>query len=181
MTPSERQRAIAYLAETRDRLLGTTRGLSPSQLQFKPAPDRWCVAECLEHIVFVEDRILGRLSATVSEPPNPSKRSAFDGTDDELLGTVVNRTQRAQAPEPLRPTGRWPHDRLIPEFEAVRKRSAEFAATTDANLRHHFLRHPFLGELDCYQYLLLIGGHCDRHHAQVEEVISSPGFPRPAR
>jgi hypothetical protein len=178
MTPSERRRAIAYLNETRDRLLGATRGLSPAQLQFQPAPGRWSVAECLEHIVFVEDRILGRISAALAEPPNTAKRSAFAGSDDELLGRVTDRGDRRQAPEIVRPTGRWPHDRLIPEFEAVRKRSAEFAASARVNLRHYFLPHPFFGDLDCYQYLLLIGGHSDRHCAQAEEVMSTRGFPR---
>jgi len=180
MTPAERERATSYLAETRENLLRTARGLSPNQLQYKPAPDRWSVAECLEHIVVVENRILDRISAALAEPADPSKRSAFDGGDDSLLGLVTSRARRAQSPEPVRPTGRWPHDRLIPEFEAVRTRSAEFAATTDANLRGHFLAHPFFRELDCYQYLLLISGHCDRHRAQAEEVIASPNFPRAA-
>jgi hypothetical protein len=43
MTPAERERAAAYLAETRENLVCSTRNLWRAQLQFKPAPDRWSV------------------------------------------------------------------------------------------------------------------------------------------
>lgn len=59
MTDAERGRAIAYLAETRERLLSTLFGLAGEQYIYKPAPDRWSVAEILEHITLVERRILG--------------------------------------------------------------------------------------------------------------------------
>jgi hypothetical protein len=44
MTPGERERAINELHESRERLLAAVRRLSPSQLAFKPAADRWSVA-----------------------------------------------------------------------------------------------------------------------------------------
>jgi len=174
MTPAERERAVNYLAQSRDNLLGKTRGLSREQLQFKPAPDRWSVADCLEHLLVVQGR------RVVDGIVDPAKRSAFEGRDEELVQLVAGRAQRAQAPEPVRPTGRWPHDRLIPEFEAVRKRSADLAATTNPDLRKYFSAHPLFGDLDCYQWLLLVAAHSDRHRAQIEEVIASPGFPRAA-
>ena len=59
MTPGERERAINALDESRERLLATVRRLSPSQLAYKPAADRWSVAECVEHIILVENSILG--------------------------------------------------------------------------------------------------------------------------
>jgi uncharacterized damage-inducible protein DinB len=181
MTTAERERAVSYLAQSRDKLLRTTRGLSREQLQFKPAPDRWSVAECLEHLIVVENRrITDGIPATLQQPVDSAKRSAFEGRDDELVQLVAGRAQRVQAPEPARPTGRWPHDRLVPEFEAVRKRSTDLAASTDADLRKHFSTHPLFGELDCYQWLLLVAAHSDRHRAQIEEVVASPGFPRAA-
>jgi hypothetical protein len=47
MTPAERERAAAYLAETRENLVCSTRNLWRAQLQFKPAPDRWSHDELL--------------------------------------------------------------------------------------------------------------------------------------
>jgi len=177
MTPAERERAIASLDETRERLLASVQRLSPSQLAFKPAPDRWSVAECLEHITVVETSILGAIEKTVREsaaaPPNAQG-------DVALLAIVADRTERAKGPERLMPTGRWSHEELFREFEAARKRTSDFAANTAAPLRQTGFPHPRFGALDCYQWLLLIPAHGDRHRAQAEEVMASPGFPRAA-
>ena len=177
MTPAERERATASLNETRDRLLALAQRLSPSQLAFKPALDRWSVAECIEHITLVESSILGAIEKTVKESAG-SQANALQ--DEALLAIVADRTERAKGPDRLMPTGRWSHDELFREFEAARKRTSEFAANTVAPLRQSGFPHPRFGALDCYQWLLLIPAHGDRHRAQAEEVMASPGFPRAA-
>lgn len=178
MTPAERERAVSYLTRNRDELLRATRSLSRDQLRFKPEPGRWSVGECLEHIVMVENRLLDSVLEAIQHPVDPSKHSAFEGRDDAFVQLVTDRSQPRQAPDPAQPAGRWQPDQLVPEFEAVRERSRNLAATTNANLRQHFFTHRTLGELDCYQWLLMISAHGDRHRAQIEEVLAAPGFPR---
>jgi uncharacterized damage-inducible protein DinB len=178
MTSAERESLLKHLAESRERLLRMAQGLSREQLHYRPAPGRWTVAECLEHIAFVEARVLGFVQKTLETVPDPSKRSAMEGKDDVLFVDVAGRVVRFQAPEYVAPTGRWPDDQLMNEFEAARRQTRDFAASTHADLRQHFYKHPVFGELDMYQWLLLIAAHCDRHRAQSEEVMASPGFPR---
>jgi uncharacterized damage-inducible protein DinB len=178
MAAAERDTVLKNLADSRERLLRAVQGLSHQQLHFRPDPDRWTVAECVEHITFVEGRILAMIQKTLSAGPTPEKRSAMEGKESVFFENVAARLPRLQAPESVKPCGRWPDDQLLKEFEAARQRTREFAATTDADLRTHFFAHPFFGDLDLYQWLLLIGAHCDRHRAQSEEVMSSPGFPR---
>jgi DinB superfamily len=180
MTPAERERAVSYLAQTRDNLLRATSGLSPAQLQFKPAPGRWSVAECLEHIVTVENRVLEGISNALQQPAEASKSSAFDGRDEDLVQLVTDRSAPRQAPDAVQPSGRLPVNHLISEFGAIRGRSCDCAANIGADLRRHFFPHRAFGELDCYQWLLLVAAHGDRHRAQIEEVIAAPGFPRAA-
>ena len=177
MTPAERQRAAAYLDETRDKLLRVAKNLSPTQLHYKPAPGRWSVAECLEHITTVENLVLGNINNALKGAAGSTKP---DLGDDALLQTVTNRNPRVTAPERLVPTGRIPHDQLLPEFEAARKRTTEFVVSTSAPLREYAFPHPRFGQVDCYQWLLLIAGHSDRHRQQVEEVMADAGFPRAA-
>ncbi len=177
MTPSERARAIDYLRETRENLLRTAGNLSPTQLQYKSAADRWSVAECIEHITLTEGFILGNINNALQQAAGSS---ASGMGDDGLLQIVVDRSTRAKGPERVMPTGRWAHDRVLGEFESARERTAEFAATTDVQLRQHAFPHPMLGTLDCYQWLLLIGAHGERHRAQAEEVMANAGFPRAA-
>jgi len=177
MTPAEREQAISSLRDSRDRLLRTAHGLSPAQLRYKPAPDRWSVAECIEHIVVVESSILGSVEKTLQQAAD-SPKSAIQ--DDVLVHRVVDRTTRVKGPDRLMPTNRWPHDQLVREFEAARKRTSEFAATTSADLRQAAFPHPMFGPLDCYQWLLLIAAHGERHRAQAEEVMADANFPRSA-
>lgn len=175
MTPAEREDATKYLEKTREGYLHTARSLSREQLQYKPAPDRWSVAEVLEHIIIVERRVLGSIKKTVQQAPNTPK-STFE--DEFLVSRVATRNGRFKGPDVLMPKGQWPEDQLPLEFEAVRRRSIEFAGATQAELRQHTFPHPLFGELDCYQWLLLIPAHCERHLAQAAEVMAEPGFPR---
>lgn len=176
MIPAERQRAIAHLEETRDRLMRTIRGLSREQLQYKPSADGWSIAENVEHVIFVEGRILAGIGRALE------KASTMPCTldDETLVRMVLDRTERIKGPAAVAPTGRWPCERLAPEFDAVRNRSLEFAKGTTAELRKHSYAHPFFGELDCYQWLLVIPLHGERHRLQISEVAATAGFPRAA-
>jgi DinB superfamily len=51
MTSAERETLLKNLEESRERLLAVAKNLSCEQLHYRSAPDRWTVAECMEHIV----------------------------------------------------------------------------------------------------------------------------------
>ena len=177
MTPAERQKAAAFLDETRQKLLQATQGLSSTQLQYKPAPDRWSVAECLEHVTMVEAAVLGNIQNAIKGEAGAPQTAM---SDDALVQSLTNRSSRFQAPERIVPTGRFRHDQLIGEFEGARKRTIDFVGSTEVPLRQFAFPHGRFGQVDCYQWLLLIAGHGDRHRQQVEEVIADAGFPRAA-
>lgn len=178
MTPAERESLLNQLTESRERLLRMMQSLSPQQLHFRPAPGRWTVAECLEHIVTVERRVLGLIQQNLKAGPDSSRQSVFEGKDQEMTANVAGRITRFQAPQMVVPTGQFSDDQFLKEFEAARRQTRDFAASTDADLRHHFHKHPVFGDLDLYQWCLLIAAHCDRHRTQSEEVMASPGFPQ---
>ncbi len=77
MTSVERELALSQLAESRERLLRMAQSLSREQLHYCPAPGRWTVAECLEHITTVEGHVLGLIQTTLETGPDSSKRSAW--------------------------------------------------------------------------------------------------------
>jgi hypothetical protein len=173
MTPAERVSALKELDGSRERLLGTVRGLSGEQLEYRTAPERWSVAECLEHIIVVERFMLQTLQDRMQLVPDPSKHSDWEGRDEALTKQMIaGRKEPKQSPELFRPTGRWPTEKLLLEFEATRGRTCEFSATSSGDPRSCFLVHPVLGQLDGYQWLLIIARHCERHRLQIEEVIA---------
>jgi uncharacterized damage-inducible protein DinB len=179
ITPAERERLTRYLAASNEQLLKLTQALSPAELDYKPAPDRWSAAENVEHLAVVENIILDRITKAL-EASADSKRSAWEGKDDVIVQEVESRVKRYQSPELGWPTGRWSHDELFRQFEAARQRTSDFAASTNAALRSYLLPHPFFGEVDCFQWLLMIAAHTVRHRAQIEELMATPDFPRAA-
>jgi hypothetical protein len=179
-TPAQREFAARYLCESRDRFLQLARSLSASQLAYKPAPDRWSVAENLEHVTLVERRALGFIETALAQRPDPSRRSGYPGNDEGLIAMVRDRSHPRRGPEAVQPKGQWPPDRLFAEFESARKQTCDLLASTTADLHAHFSQHPIFGDISCYQWLLILSAHCDRHRAQAEEVMTSEGFPRAA-
>lgn len=180
MTSEERDAALKLFQTTHDNFLKSIAGLSEKQWKFKPAPDRWSVAEVAEHITVSETTIMGLIQHPLMQSPAaPEKHELVKGKDQLILEKVPDRSHKAQAPEMLRPTGRWATEAdLTKAFEEARKANMEYVRTTNDDLRDHFFAHPVFGPLDGYQWLLLLATHSARHTAQIEEVKADPNFPK---
>jgi uncharacterized damage-inducible protein DinB len=180
LTAQEREFALQQLQTTRDNFLKSIAGLSEKQWTFKPAPDRWSVAEVSEHIAVAESTILGLVQHRVMQSPaTPDKRQLVKGKDQMILERMPDRSHKAQAPEILRPTGRWATEaELTKAFEDSRKTTMDYVRTTNDDLRDHFYDHQVFGTLDGYQWLLLLSAHSARHTEQIEEVKADPNFPK---
>jgi hypothetical protein len=180
LTAEERAAALTSLQATRDAFLKAIAGLSEKQWRFKPAPDRWSVAEVAEHITVSESSILAFVQTKVmTSPADPAKRAEVAGKDQIIMEKVPDRSRKAQAPEFLKPTNRWATEaELTKAFEDSRKATMDYIRTTDDDLRDHFGPHPLLGTLDAYQWILLISAHSERHTKQIEEVKADANFPK---
>ncbi len=179
METAERDLVLLHLAGSRERLLQAVDGLSEEQRQFRAAPDRWSVVDCIEHIILVERHVFNGMMRTLQAPAEPEKAAAVQGKEQVILDLVPSRARRVKGPAEVMPSGRWSEiDPLLRQFELTREYSIGFATHTEANLFDHCFPHPFLGDLNCYQWLLFLGAHCERHVRQLEEVKSDPAFPR---
>lgn len=180
LSAGERDVALKSLQASRDAFLKSIAGLSEKQWRFKPAPDRWSVAEVSEHIAVSESAIFGMVQSKImTSPAAPEKRSEVAGKDEIVLQRVPDRSHKAQAPEFLKPTGRWAtREEVTRAFEDSRQATMDYVRTTNDDLRDHFGPHPLLGPLDAYQWILLISAHSERHTKQIEEVKADPNFPK---
>lgn len=180
LTRAERARAVDHLKATRKAFQKATRGLSEAQWNFKPAPDRWSVAECAEHIAVSEDFIFSLIAdKLMKSPAAPEKKNEVKGNDEWVLKMVPDRSRRFQAPEQLVPTRRWPTTKeTMKHFLESRKRTVAYVNKTEEDLRAHFAPHPAGMMLDGYQWVLLISAHSARHTAQINEVKADPNFPK---
>jgi hypothetical protein len=180
LTKEERDRAVEYLKQTQKDFLAATEGLSDAQWKFKAAPDRWSIAETAEHIAVTEQTIWELVSGKIMKSPAaPEKAAEAKGKDEIILTKIPDRSRKAQAPEQLKPTGRWAtRAALVKDFEGKRAEEIAYLVGTKEDLRNHFEEHPFLKTMDAYQWLIFNGAHCKRHTAQILEVKADPNFPK---
>jgi DinB superfamily len=176
LTQAERDRGVRYLEQTRDGVIAATKDLSEAQWKFKAAPDKWSVAETLEHITLGEDYMFGYVTDTVMKAPAGAPDRDVAKMDAMVLQMVPDRSNKRQAPPPLVPTGRWTPAETLAHFLKSRQRTIEFLQSTP-DLRAHVSDSP-LGPLDGYEWLLFIAAHSERHTKQMLEVKASPDFPK---
>jgi hypothetical protein len=135
-------------------------GLSEKQWTFKPAPDRWSVAEVAEHITISESTLFDLVQKRIMTSPRGSAEAGTSG------GERSNRDGESSGPKP--------------QSSSTRISASDRPLGGRAGRRwwcghSHFMDHP---TLDGYQWLLLISAHSARHTAQIEEVKADPNFPQ---
>jgi len=160
-------------------MIDSTHELSEAQWRYKPSPEVWSIAECVEHLGIVEERILRGVQKMAEAPAAPEDELALAaGKEDMLVKVAPARKGKFPAPPKSIPKGEWsgPHA-LIGRFVEVRGRSIAYASATSDPLRTRLMPHPAFGPLDGFQWLIFFGAHCERHRRQVEEVKTSAGFP----
>lgn len=178
VSAADRKRAASHLAQTRDAFLASVQGLSEAQLNFKPDPKRWSVAEVSEHIAAAEDFLMGMVKEKVMTAPARTESVDLKQIDDLVLTAIADRTKKAQAPEPLMPTKRFGGTaETLSHFKDSRAKTLAFLKDTK-DLRAHAAPSPLGKDLDALQWLLFISAHCERHTKQILEVKADAGFPK---
>lgn len=178
LTQGERDRAMSYLHATQKQVGDTIASLTPAQLAFHPSEKQWSVADCLEHIALTESLLFGMLTGQVMKTPaTPEKLAKTKGKDDAVVKAISSREAKAKAPEMLVPSNKWKTTaETLAAFRAARKTTIAYVESTPDALREHVMEGPMT--MDGYQLILMIAAHSERHHAQMLEVIASPGFPK---
>jgi hypothetical protein len=183
LNSSDLEQGRLYLQQTRNYVIGATKGLSDAQWKFKPAPDRWSIAEMVEHMVLAQDLALGPVREQLAQAPAAAEVNAKQ-VDTLVLDRMPDRLVKFQAPDILKPTGRWTHaqafERLLKNYAALN----DYLESTP-DLREHAIAAPpieavskgTVHTMDGYQWLLAIAGHVERHTKQILEVKADPNFP----
>ena len=178
LTAADRERGMQYLESTRQAVLDATAGLSEAQWNFKPGPDRWSVAEVVEHIAAAEDFLMAMVTNQVMKGPARPAGDDVKAIDDLVVAKIPDRSKKAQAPEPIRPTNRYGSPQAsLKHFTDARAQTEAFLKTHD-DLREHAIDSPMGKKLDGYEWVLFVAGHSERHTKQINEVKADPNFPK---
>jgi hypothetical protein len=180
MTDAERAYLLDQLEQSKRALLSNIQRVTPAQWTYKSAPNVWSVEECAEHLILAEDYLMGAVQQTLKTPAADRLANANAEADRTFVARIKDRSQKATAPEPIQPAGKFatPAD-AAREFTARRDKTIAYVKNTKDELRAHSSTGP-LGPMDGYHFLLLLAAHTGRHTAQIVEVESGAGYPKTA-
>jgi hypothetical protein len=179
ITPPERDLLLDLLVSSQQALIASVVRLTCDQWTFDPGAGRWSIAECAEHLALSEAGLLGMVRDQIlTSPAARHKTAAARGRDGVVVGAMRDRSHRSRTFDFLEPrsTSGTPAE-FIDAFLARRSATLQFVRQTTDALHDHFALLGPLGDLDAYQWLLLLASHTERHVAQIEEVKMEPGYP----
>jgi hypothetical protein len=179
ISADERAKVVKYLTTMRDQVVSESAKLSDAQWNFKASPERWSVGEVVEHLALSEELIFGMQQKTaMGSEATTEQRAATKGKDEVIVQKIPDRTQKAQAPELLRPGQKLgARAEVLKAFQERRAKTLAYAQSTNDDLRSRVSESP-MGPVDAYQWLLFIAAHNERHLAQLREVKANPQFPK---
>ena len=172
MTDGERQRLLAHLDMTENWLVSEISDLSDEQLRFRRAPDTWNIMDVVEHLAIAEPQYWKHLQDSTRQPETTEKSEA---TDAGILWYGIDRADRQKTGEARVPKGKYSivKDSLA-DFRTLRASMRDYAKTTSDGLRS---RRLIDGNMDVYQWFLMISTHAQRHILQIREIKADPKFP----
>src|SRR5688572_9717681 len=173
MTDGDRQRLLAHLEMTESWLASEVQALTPKQFAFQMTPESWSILEVVEHLGIAEPQYWQRVQDSMKQPPSEKKA---DATDAQILWYGIDRTNRAKTGEARVPSGKFKDVKeALASVRALRATIRDYAATTKEDLRGRLLTG---GNMDVYQWVLMISTHSQRHIMQIREIKAHPKYPR---
>ena len=140
----------------------------------RPAPDRWSVAEILEHLMIVEQRAATIVRELAASAPASSGGTAGNAVIAFDRSVLRDRSHRVMAPAMIQPTGTMD---AAAAWTALQQSRAvllkEIRAAEGRDLAAVTRPHPRLGPLTGYEWIAAIGGHEERHTAQIVEIAET--------
>jgi len=146
-------------------------------------PDRWSIAQNFEHMVVVEELVLGPIREQLAQAPPPAGSVDCRTIDALIFDKVPDRSIRVKAPEMLEPTGGYIREALVERLLRNYDQLARYVETP--GLRDHAVESAPLKvitngaytHMDAYQWALTAAAHDERHVCQIIELKADPNYP----
>jgi uncharacterized damage-inducible protein DinB len=165
---------LHHLDETRAALRAAVDAVPSSLRDARSAPDRWSVAEVLEHLARVEEGITRLLASKLTEArttgalePDRETSSVVGLIDRDL---ILDRSRRITAGERVLPKGEMTSAAALDALDTSRAKLRDLLITHDGmSLGAVSHPHPVLGNINGYQWFAFVGAHEVRHAGQIRE------------
>ena len=162
---------IENLARAQSELMRAADAIPAEQWKTRPVEGRWSAGELVVHLSAVERFILSRTDKLLQNPP---KAVPFYRRLHLPMKIVEARVIRRKAPAIVEPQMAGKKEETLAELRGVRERTLAFIEETRGrDLSKYNFRHPFLGNLNAYEWLQFIASHEIRHLKQMREIAAS--------
>jgi hypothetical protein len=173
LSEGDRQRLLSHLELTESWLADEIKGLSPKQLSFQMTPDSWSIAQVVEHLAIAEPQYWDSVQKSLAQPPSSASGNV---TDADILWYGIDRTQRDKTGDARVPRGQFKSTaESLAEFRKLRATMREFSKATKDDLRGRRLQG---GNMQLYQWVLMISTHAQRHILQIREIKAQANYPK---
>jgi hypothetical protein len=176
MSNEDREHLLVHFEMTTQMLAEQVHGLSPAQVEYKASSDRWSIREVVSHLAVAEPDYWRDIQKSLKAAPD-MKGKKSSATDADILWYGIDRVVHTK-------TGGG-HEKVdtykdlgeaLGKFQALRATMIDYIKTTDDDMRAHSFgsREP----IDCWQWMLEISTHAERHIQQIREIKNDPNFPK---
>jgi hypothetical protein len=174
MTDADRQRLLGHLRMTESWVTTELEGLTPAQLRYRISPESWTIMDVVEHLAVAEPQYWQQLQKSLVRPAVQGYKP--EASDADILWYGIDRSRRQKTGEARVPAGRFGDVKdSLAAFRSLRATMIEHAKGTGEDLRGRALVD---GNMDVYQWYLMISSHAQRHILQIREIKESPGYPQ---
>jgi hypothetical protein len=170
------EEVLNYLDAERSALGEAVELVAPELRDQAPGPDRWSVAQVLQHLGIIEKRIATGMTKWIADAragglgPEIETSSILNSLPLQL---IADRSQRRNAPEEVRPRGDIDAASAWTALEQTRAAlRAAILAGDGLALSKVVQPHLVLGPINLYQWVLFVGSHETRHTGQIREIAA---------
>ena len=171
-------RSLRRLDSVHQKLLETVSPLEAELYSKRPSPDEWSVAEIVQHLCLVEERVIKDLKQAIASEPQSV------GLLRRLIPTsiVSSRLLRVKAPRSVNPVAVLEKEKTIENYNRARSDLKQLvSAHGHSRFRKLVFKHPFLGNIDGVATISFVGYHEQRHYKQIREVLKKLGGQQPGK
>lgn len=176
------QEIVDRISRQREKLLESVSGLSEAQLDHKSGDDAWSISDVVHHVSLV-DEANAKLTSNMLKKARANQPPPDGSPDDSVLHSMDEIFARMgaakfQAPDFVEPHSHSPVEESLSRLRTSRERMlANVEQLNGLDLSELTFPHPFAGELNAYQWVLMAGAHESRHAEQINRMKSEAGFP----
>ncbi len=165
-------RSLKRLDVVHQKLLDAVQPLDTEMFMQRPTDSEWSVAEIVQHLYLVEDRVIKDLTRAISaEPGRVSFFKKF-----LPMSVVALRIRKFQAPKAVNPIRVPEKDAVLANYNGARQTLKDICNSHDAKrFRTLVFNHPFFGGINGAATVDFVGYHEQRHLKQIRDVLKKLG------